>query len=67
MSKAHSSKVEPARRKRSIRRDSSVGSAERQIERVFGLPEGSVRLVNPDRSNARSDKLIKAFLADWGS
>ncbi len=56
-----------ARRKRSLRRDSYVGSAERQIERVFGLPEGSVRLVNPDGSDARSDKFVGAFLKDWGS
>jgi hypothetical protein len=57
---------ELARRKRSLRRDSSVGSAERAIERAFGLPEGSVRLVNSDGTNARSDKLVGALLNDWG-
>ena len=64
MANNQTTKAEPARRTRSIRRDSSVGSAERQIERVVGLPEGSVRLLNPDKSDARSDKSIKAFLAD---
>ena len=56
----------PARRKISLRSDSSVGSAEREIERVFGLPKGSVRLVNPDKRKARSDKLVGALLSDWG-
>jgi len=55
-----------ARRERSLRSDSLVGSAERAIERTFGLPKGSVRLVKPDRTNARSDKLIGALLKDWG-
>jgi hypothetical protein len=66
MAKSHATKEQSARRTRSIRRDSCVGSAEREIERVFGLPEGSVKLVNPDGTDARSDKYIRAFLADWG-
>lgn len=66
MTKSRMMKEEPARRKRSIRRDSCVGSTEREIARVFGLPEGAIRLINPDGSDARSDKLIRAFLADWG-
>jgi hypothetical protein len=56
----------PARRKISLRRDAYVGNAERVIEHVFGLPRGSVRLVNPDRRKARSDKLVGALLRDWG-
>lgn len=66
MANARATKDEPARRTRSIRRDSTVRSAEREIERVFGLPTGSVRLVNPDGSDARSDKSIRALLSDWG-
>lgn len=66
MAKSQATKEEPARRKRSIRRDSCVGSAEREIERVFGLPEGSVRLINPDGGDARSDKSIGTFFTDWG-
>jgi hypothetical protein len=66
MAKSRVTRERPARRKISVRRDSSVGSAEREIERVFGLPEGSVRLVNPDLRKARSDKLVGALLKDWG-
>jgi hypothetical protein len=66
MAKSRVTKEESARRTRSLRRDSSVGSAERAIERAFGLPDGSVRLVNPDGSNARSDKRVGALLKDWG-
>lgn len=66
MAKAHATKTEPARRTRSVRRDSTVRSAEQEIERVFGLPAGSVRLVNSDGSDARSDKTIRALLSDWG-
>jgi hypothetical protein len=65
MVKVRETKAESARRTRSLRRDSYVGSAEREIERVFGLPPGSVRLVNPDGGDARSDKSIRAFLKDW--
>jgi hypothetical protein len=66
MVKSRVTKEESARRTRSIRSDSFVRSAEREIERVFGLPAGSVRLVNPDGKDARSDKSMAAFLSDWG-
>ena len=66
MTKSAKSNVELARRTRSLRRDSSVASAEREIERVFGLPKGSVRLVNPNQRKARSDKMVGALLSDWG-
>jgi len=56
----------PSRRKLSLRRDSSVGSAEREIERVFGLPKGSVQLINPNHRKARSDKLVGTLVVDWG-
>lgn len=66
MAKSPKNGERPARRKISLRRDALVGSAEREIARVFGLPEGSVRLVNPDNRKARSDKLVGALLHDWG-
>jgi hypothetical protein len=66
MGKARVKREESARRTRSIRRDTSVGSAEREIERVFGVPAGSVRLVNTHGKDARSDKTLAAFLADRG-
>ena len=43
---------------RLIRKDSKVGSAERRIKRELGLHKGSVRIRNPDGSNARSDKQV---------
>ncbi len=55
----------PARRKFALRRDASVGSGQREIESVFDLPRGSVRLLLPDGSKARSDKAIGALLSDW--
>ena len=55
----------PARRKFSLRRDASVGAGQREIERVFGLPEGSVRLHLPSGRPARADKSAGALLADW--
>jgi hypothetical protein len=66
MAKSPKNGERPARRKIALRRDALVGNAEREIARVFGLPEGSVRLVNPDNRKARSDKLIGALLHDWG-
>lgn len=56
----------PAKRKFSLRRDSSIGAATREIERVFGLPEGCVRFHLPSGRRARSDKRIGALLSDYG-
>ncbi|MDB6126032.1 MAG: hypothetical protein JWQ71_5025 [Pedosphaera sp.] len=50
-----------------MRRDASVGKAQQEIERVFGLPIGSVCLVLPTQRRARSDKSIGALLLDWNS
>jgi hypothetical protein len=55
-----------ARRKYVLRRDSTIGSAEREIAKVFDIPKESVRLVNPNGRKARADKLVNAFLHDWG-
>ena len=35
------------------------------IEGAFGLLEGSVRPVNPDKRNASSEKLVGTSLKDW--
>lgn len=59
-------KERPARRRQVVRRDATVGAAEREIERVFGLPRGCVRLVLPAGRKARTDKHVGALLADWG-
>ncbi len=58
-------KTFPAARKFVLRSDASVEAGEKTIERVFGLPKGSVRLVLPGGRDARSDKKIRALLRDW--
>ncbi len=59
------SRTYPATRKYALRTDSTVESALREIERVFKLPEGSVRLVLPSGRAARKDKMVGALLDDW--
>jgi hypothetical protein len=66
MGKRRIEKKFPAKRKFALRRDASVGNGQREIERVFVLPEGSVRLFLPSGRRARSDKSVDALLADWG-
>jgi hypothetical protein len=51
-------KVFAARRKFNLRRDASVATGQKKIERVFGLPEESVRLHLPSGRRARTDKTI---------
>lgn len=43
------------KRFRKFRDDSSIASATAQIESVYGLPKGSVRLVHPRGRKARTD------------
>ena len=66
MPKKPTAKEFPAKRKFNLRRDSSIGTATREIERVFGLPEGSVRFQLPSGRRARSDKSIGALFSDYG-
>ena len=65
MRKTRIGKTFPAKRKFALRSDASVGTGQREIERVFGLPEGSVRLFLPTGRPARSDKSVGALLVDW--
>lgn len=46
--------------------DASVGTIERKIAQIMGLPAESVQLVLLTRKKARSDKKIRALLRDWG-
>jgi hypothetical protein len=55
----------PSARKFALRRDATVGTGEAVMERVFGLPKGSVQLALPDGKLARADKKIGALLRDW--
>ena len=55
----------PAKRTYNLRSDSSIASAEKEIASVFGLPSGSIKLVNPNGRKARGDKYVGTLLADW--
>lgn len=55
-----------AKRKFALRSDATVGAGIRTIEKVFNLPEGSVRLQLPSGRSARIDKKIGALLSDFG-
>lgn len=48
-----------------LRVDGSIETAHRTIERTFGLPAGSVRLVYPSGRKARSDANVGALLRNW--
>ena len=66
ISKMKKSRSYPSRRKFSLRTDSSVGSGQKIIESVFGLPKGSVKLHLPSGRKSRTDKSIASLLKDWG-
>jgi hypothetical protein len=65
MAKKQNSGEYPARRKSALRRDATVASGQRETERVFDLPSGSVRFELPSGRRARTDKTIGALLSDW--
>ncbi|WP_213779534.1 hypothetical protein [Caballeronia sp. dw_276] len=50
---------------RAARADASVGSIRRRIERVFGLPDGSVALCGPDGKALRADARIATLRRRW--
>jgi hypothetical protein len=66
MTKKTSGKNFIPKRTFALRRDASVGTGIREIERVFGLPEGSVSLQLPSGRRARADKKIGMLLSDFG-
>ena len=65
MKKSNNKRADSSRRGRAIRRDATVGSAEKIIANELRLPVGSVRLVLPNLKKARSDKTIASLLRDW--
>jgi hypothetical protein len=50
-------KRDPIRMRR-FKETITVAKAERTIEKNFGLPKGSIMLINPDKTDARGDKFI---------
>lgn len=55
----------PGSRFKTARSDASVKSIQANIERVFGLPRGSVCLMAPDNKKARSNTSIKRLRIRW--
>lgn len=58
-------RVQQPARYRAARSDASVGSIRQEIERVFGLPSGSVAILGPDGRALRSDALIRTVRKRW--
>lgn len=52
-------------RQRAARADARVGSIRSTIEEVFGLPEGSVRLCDPEGNSLRADARIRTLRRRW--
>ena len=56
---------EQAARYRVARSDARVASIRQTIERIFGLPEGSVALCGPDGRALRGDAFIRTLRRRW--
>lgn len=54
-----------ANRQRATRSDARVRTIQRKIELYYGLPQGSVRLVNPDRSIIHPSAKIQTLRERW--
>jgi hypothetical protein len=52
-------------RYRKARSDASVDSIQLTIEENYGLPSGSVKLVNPNGRKIRSDATIGTLVSNW--
>ena len=58
-------KITKPKRYRVARRDARVGTITSRIEKDYGLPEGSVRLILPNGRKARVDGRIASLLRNW--
>lgn len=58
-------RAEKPSRFRKVRSDASIGSTQRILERTFGLPSGSIRLIYPSGRKARSDASVGALIKYW--
>jgi hypothetical protein len=54
------------RRFRAARDDSTIGALESEIEKIFDLPSGCIKIVGPDGKDKRSDATVKSLRAEWG-
>lgn len=56
----------PRKRKMyTARNDVKVSYYQRKVEKMLGLPEGSVKFVNPDRSISSANQLIRSLRSRW--
>ena len=62
---ASGARVQIPVRFRAARSDASVGSIARNIEEVYGLPEGAVALRGPDKRPLRSDATVRTLRKRW--
>ena len=58
-------KANGGKRFRVGRSDASIKKMTKSVETVFGLPEGSVKLIYPTGRRARADSTIGAFKRYW--
>jgi hypothetical protein len=61
--KAAAKRIVKARRQAKLHDDGSIANAVAQIQKVFGLPEGCVRLVNP--SGRRAYATVGQLRKNW--
>ena len=54
-----------AKRYKALKSDASLKTAETAIESVFGLPEGSVKLVKKNGRKMREDATVQTFREHW--
>lgn len=59
------SSPERSRAPRAARADASVATIRRKLEKLFGLPEGSVALCGPDKKPLRGDTTIGTLRKRW--
>ena len=59
------SRMSSPTRFRVARADASIGTIRKRIEKVFGLPEGSVALLGPDKKRLRGDATIATLRKRW--
>ncbi len=52
-------------RYKALRSTASIQSAQSTVERIFGLPRGSVRLIYPSGRKAYSNSTVGALLTRW--
>jgi hypothetical protein len=58
-------KADTAKRHRNVRKDSSVATLMVNIEKVFGLPAGSVKLVDPGNRVINSKRTVEYIKNIW--